>query len=100
MTVSRDDVRLLGFVVDMAYSAQTLHAKDRWEARLEVVDIEPAAVFTRIRDDGMWDLGLVATYFALAWRCGPDIVSRAADRVLGDNSRRARRFGNRGPVSR
>ncbi|MGQ0838030.1 hypothetical protein [Actinokineospora sp.] len=100
--IAEEDVRLLGFAVDMTYyqwnflglvdlrrsagevlEAQLLHAKDRWESRLEPVPIDPVAVFTRIRADGIWDLGLVAAYLALCFRCGPNPVRRAAEQVFG-----------------
>ncbi|HEV2782158.1 MAG TPA: NUDIX domain-containing protein [Actinophytocola sp.] len=107
VNVEPADVRLLGFAVDMAYyqwnfvgfvelrktsdevlEAQRLHAKDRWEAKLEPVAIDPEVVFTRIRHDGMWDMGLVATYLALCTRCGVGAVARAAERVLGSRPAR------------
>ncbi|REH48550.1 hypothetical protein BCF44_105409 [Kutzneria buriramensis] len=96
------DVRLLGFAVDMKYyqwnfygrvnvrlsaaeviEAQRLHAKDRWEAKLEPVDLDPEAIFERMRQDGIWDTGLVAAYLALCSRLGPEPVRRAAERVFG-----------------
>jgi hypothetical protein len=100
--VKEEDVQLLGFAVDMMYyqwnflgivelrntarevvDAQKLHAKDRWEAKLEPVAVDPETVFTRIRSDGMWDIGLVATYLALCSKCGATPVQRAAERVFG-----------------
>jgi hypothetical protein len=70
-------------------AAQKLHAKDRWEAKLESLEIDPELIFSRIRHDGIWDTGLVATYLALCFKCrNVKRVQQAAERVFGSKSPR------------
>lgn len=101
--VRADAIQVLGFAVDMAYyqwsflglvdlkhtadevvTLHNLHAKDRWEGKLEVVDADPLVVFDILRRDQSWDLGLVAAYLALGKKCGSfPQVEKAAERVYG-----------------
>src|SRR6476660_9906588 len=95
--VSANDVQILAFGVDMTYyqwsfvglvdagltaaeirEQHGLHAKDRWEGRLETVPATPRAVFSVFKQNGVWDLGLVTAYLALSYRGSPDSVRRAA----------------------
>jgi hypothetical protein len=104
--VGRRDVKILALGVDMTYyqwsflglvnapytAAQildrhALHARDRWEARLEAVPADPRAVFQRFKQDGVWDLGLVTAYLALCHRVGAEAVHRAAVEVYGRQRR-------------
>ena len=99
--VHAEDVRLLGLAVDMKFyqwsflgfidlrqsarevhEAHKSHAKDRWEAALESVELAPETVFDRVRSDGIWDLGLAAIYSALCYKCGSVPVHKAAERVF------------------
>lgn len=101
--VGTDAVQILAFAVDMAYyqwsflglvdlrhtadevvTLHNLHAKDRWEGKLEVVDADPVVVFDTLRRDQSWDLGLVTAYLALGKKCGSfPRVEKAAERVYG-----------------
>jgi hypothetical protein len=106
--VGRRDVRILALGVDLTYyqwsfiglvtapytAAQVLdrhalHARDRWESRLEAVPAEPRAVFERLKQDGVWDLGLVTAYLALCHHGDVDDVHRAAVEVYGQERRRS-----------
>jgi hypothetical protein len=102
ITVSPDEVQVLAFGVDTKYyqwnflglvetrhsadevlEFQMLHAKDRWEMKLEAVEIDPVSIFERLRQDKVWDLGLVTIYYALCRKCGVRPVQRAAEKVFG-----------------
>lgn len=102
ISVDESDVLFLAFGVDMAYyqwnfigSVETrlsaaelmdsylLHAKDRWEGKLEMVPAEPKAVFAVLGREHMWDMGLVTAYLALCRRFGVAETRRAAEQGLG-----------------
>jgi len=100
--VSREDVHILALGVDMRYyqwnfmglvdarcraaevlEMYNLHAKDRWEGKLEPIKADAFQVLDRLRRDGCWDLGLVTTYLAFCYRYGVRDTQRAAKRVFG-----------------
>src|SRR5258708_8730497 len=87
ITVAPEDISILGFAVDMTYyqwnflglvetrstaaevvANQILHAKDRWEGKLEPGDLDPARIFERLQQDKIWALGLITIYLALCKR--------------------------------
>lgn len=100
------DVTLLGFVVDMAFSqwnvvgtldtrltaaevlaAHRLHARDRWEGRLEIVPSDAEIVFERLHEGGAWDTALITSYLAFSYRYGVRQTQAAAERVFGPQKR-------------
>ncbi|MCK2220572.1 hypothetical protein MF672_043235 [Actinomadura sp. ATCC 31491] len=100
--VHTHDIKILAFGVDMDYyqwsllglvdlrcsvpeviAAHSLHAKDRWEGKLDPLACDPVRVFERVKQDKIWDLGLVTIYLALCYKLGNKTVERAADRVFG-----------------
>jgi hypothetical protein len=102
LEVTRGDVRLLALAVDMKFyqwsffglvdarcsanevlQRHSLHAKDRWEGRLEVLAAEPAVVLERLKADGAWDAALVCAYLAFCSRAGFSATRNAAERVFG-----------------
>jgi hypothetical protein len=106
--VSYDDVRFLGFGVDMAYyqwnvlgtvdlhySADEVidrylfHAKDRFEGRLEPVPATPVQVFEALRREHAWDTAVVTAYLALCRRFGVPETRKAANRVFGGHPNEA-----------
>jgi hypothetical protein len=105
--VSAADVSILAFGVDMTYyqwnflglvdirlaadeviARHGMHAKDRWEGKLEPVKVDPVNVFERLRQDKIWDCGLVTTYLALCKKCGVHTTREAADKVFGFRDRK------------
>lgn len=106
--ISTSDVSILAFGVDMTYyqwnflgmidikltadeviAQHALHAKDRWEGRLEQVNLDPASVFERMRQEKIWDCGLVTAYLALSKKCGPGATRAAAEKVFRLPNRKA-----------
>jgi TIR domain len=104
VSVTNNDVQLLGFGVDMKYyqwnffgtvelrctsdDAMELHAmnaKDRWEGQLQAVAANPVTVFQQLHSDRTWDTALVATYLAFCKRIGVARTRRAAAQVFGGN---------------
>lgn len=100
--ISTSDVSILAFGVDMNYyqwnfmgmldikltadeviAQHALHAKDRWEGKLEPVNRDPASVFERMRQEKIWDCGLVTAYLALSKKCGTGPTRSAAEKVFG-----------------
>ncbi len=100
--ISSRDVSILAFGVDMAYyqwnfmgmvdikltaneiiSQHSLHAKDRWEGRLEQVNLDAVTVFGRMRQDKIWDCGLITAYLALSKKCGARQTREAAEKIFG-----------------
>jgi hypothetical protein len=100
--VASSDVRILAFGVDMSYyqwnflgvvefrqsarevmESHALHARDRWEGRIQPVPADPQAVFEQLRQEGAWDTAVVTTYLAFCHRFGPAVARRAAERVFG-----------------
>ena len=105
--VSASDVGILAFGVDMTYyqwnfmglvdirltadeviARHAMHAKDRWEGKLEPVELDAVSVFERLRQDKIWDCGLVATYLALCKKCGVRTTRDASDKVFGLRDRK------------
>lgn len=99
--VAHSDVCILGFGVDLRYyqwnfvglvklrytaqealSRHALHARDRWEGRIEPLQLDPVLIFQRLRTDGIWDMGLVAIYLALCRQLGAERVQKAALKVF------------------
>ena len=106
--ISITDVSVLAFGVDMAYyqwnflgmvdikltadeviAHHALHAKDRWEGRLESVKLDPVSVFERMHQEKIWDCGLVTAYLALSKKCGAGSTRAAAEKVFGSPNRKA-----------
>jgi len=106
VSVTNNDVQLLGFGVDMKYyqwnffgivelgcpsnEAMELHAmnaKDRWEGQLEATAANPVTVFEHLYKDGAWDTALIATYLAFCKRIGVAQTRQAAARVFGETSK-------------
>src|SRR6266498_5627996 len=100
--VSARDVSILAFGVDMTYyqwnfmgmveikltadevmAQHALHAKDRWEGKVEPVKLDAVSVFERMRQEKIWDCGLVTAYLALSKKCGAGSTREAAERVFG-----------------
>jgi hypothetical protein len=109
VAVSQEDISLLGFAVDITYyqwnflglvetrhtanevlGLQVLHAKDRWEGKLEPVKLVPEEIFDRLLRDKIWDLGLVTVYLALCKKCGFKSTRKAAETVFGYGNARSR----------
>jgi hypothetical protein len=101
------DVRILAFGVDMAYyqwnffgmvdlkltadevlAYHAIHAKDRWEGKIEPVNLDPVDVFDRLRQEKTWDCALITTHLALCKKCGVKSTGLAADRVFGIANRK------------
>jgi hypothetical protein len=106
--ISASDVSILAFAVDMNYyqwnfmgmvdirltaheviAQHALHAKDRWEGKLEQVNLDAMSVFERMRQEKIWDCGLVTAYLALCKKCGPGPTRAAAEKVFGLPERKA-----------
>ena len=106
VSVTSNDVQLLGFGVDMKYyqwnffgivelgcpsnEAMELHAvnaKDRWEGQLEATAANPVTVFEHLYKDGSWDTALIATYLAFCKRIGVAQTRQAAAQVFGETSK-------------
>ncbi len=106
--VSARDVSILAFGVDMTYyqwnfmgmveikltadevmAQHALHAKDRWEGKVEPVKLDAVSVFERMRQEKIWDCGLVTAYLALSKKCGAGSTREAAERVFGFPKREA-----------
>lgn len=106
--ISTTDVSVLAFGVDMTYyqwnflgmvdikltadqviAQHALHAKDRWEGQLEPVELDPVNVFKRMRQEKIWDCGLVTAYLALSKKCGAGSTRAAAEKVFGLPNRKA-----------
>ena len=104
VSVTNNDVQLLGFGVDMKYyqwnffgsvelrcttdEAMELHAmnaKDRWEGQFEAVVAEPGVVFEQLRSDGAWDTAMITAYLAFCKRIGVTRTRQAAAKVLRAN---------------
>lgn len=102
VSVTNNDVRLLGFGVDMKYyqwnffgmvelgctsdEAMELHAmnaKDRWEGQIQATAANPVTVFEQLHSDGTWDTALAATYLAFCKRIGITQTRWASARVFG-----------------
>ena len=102
VSVTNNDVQLLGFGVDMKYyqwnffgavefgctsdevmELHKQHAKDGWEGQLQAVAANPVTVFEQLQSDGTWDTALVTTYFAFCKRIGIEETRRAATQVFG-----------------
>lgn len=102
LDVTRNDVRLLALAVDMKFyqwsffglvearcsahevlQRHSLHAKDRWEGKLEVLAAEPAVVLERLKADEAWDSALVCAYLAFCSRVGFSATRKAAQQVFG-----------------
>lgn len=79
LELAATDITLLGSMVDMDFyqwnvvgtvdtgltaaevlAAHGLHARDRWEGRLEMVPANPETVFERLYEGGGWDTALIA----------------------------------------
>ena len=105
--VSASDVSILAFGVDMRYyqwnflglvdirliadeviARHAMHAKDRWEGKLEPVKLDAVSIFERLRQDKIWDCGLVTTYLALCKKCGVRTTREASDKVFGFRDRK------------
>ncbi|MEV6346321.1 hypothetical protein [Actinoplanes sp. NPDC051851] len=102
VSVRADDVRVLGFGVDMQFyqwnflglvrlrgtaaelfEAHAISARDRWEGRLESFPADPELVFSRLGQDGAWDTALVTAFLAFSHVHGAAATRRAAERALG-----------------
>ena len=105
--VSAADVSILAFGVDATYyqwnflglvdigltanevmAQHAMHAKDRWEGKLEPIKLDAVSIFERLRQDKIWDCGLVTTYLALCKKCGVRTTREAADKVFGFRDRK------------
>lgn len=101
------DVRILAFGVDMTYyqwnflgmvdlkltadevlTYHAIHAKDRWEGKIEPVSLDAVGIFDRLRQEKTWDCALITTYLALCKKCGVKSTAMAADRVFGIANRK------------
>ncbi|WP_422734430.1 hypothetical protein ACN26Y_05670 [Micromonospora sp. WMMD558] len=99
---SAEDFKFLAFGVDMRFyqwnffglanlghtseqiaRLHSIHAKDRWEGKLQFVDADPGQVFERLRQDGTWDTALVTTYLAFCSKIGIGRTRRSAERLFG-----------------
>jgi hypothetical protein len=106
--ISTNDVSILAFGVDMTYyqwnfmgmvdikltadeviAQHALHAKDRWEGKIEYVKLDAATVFEGMRQNKIWDCGLVTAYLALSKKCGARQTREAAEKVFGLPNRKA-----------
>lgn len=97
LKVGARDIGIIGLAVDLRYyqwnfisfveapysaaeieELYSLHAKDRWEGKLQIVDADPEIIFRLLRGGDMWDLGLTALYLALSYRTSPEKTRAAA----------------------
>lgn len=101
VSVTNNEVQLLGFGVDLKYyqwnffgsvelrcstdealELHSMNAKDRWEGQFEAVPGEPDVVFGKLHNDGAWDTAIVTAYLAFCKRIGVARTRQAAARAF------------------